>query len=59
MTVSELIRELREIVLVDPDVANLEIIAEERETWAGYHLSPGFAKRGQHGKPYKVVWRQE
>lgn len=58
MTVSELIRELREVVLLDPEAANLPFYAEEHDSWKGYHLSPGIAKSGNRNK-LRITLRQE
>jgi hypothetical protein len=45
------------IVKQDPKMLDAQVIMERPETWRGYHLSDGCAKRGQHGKPDKIVFR--
>lgn len=58
MTLRELQSWVR-YIYKDVPSRDLEVVVETREEWKCYHMSPGFALRGQHGKPSVIVWRME
>ena len=59
MKLKEFIQDLEEYLplLLEVGDQDLEVIFETREEWKHYHLSPGLAKRSQHGKTPVLVLR--
>lgn len=58
MTVREL-REWLDYIVEDINTLDDQIVLEPPSEWRNYHMSPGFSRRYQHGKPPVIVWRLE